>query len=76
MRIGKRKVAVAADGRQTVTQVVTMAGKEVRSLSFELPELVGKTKTVYQKSVPSKMTIWTWVGIGAADALGIGATIP
>ncbi len=56
-------------------QVVTMAGKEVRSLRFELPELVGKTKTVYQKSVPSKMTIWTWVGIGAAGALGIGATI-
>lgn len=73
--IGKRKVTVSAEGRQTVNQVVTIAGQELRKLSFELPEVKGETKTIYQKESPSKMTTWSWVGIGAAGALGIGATI-
>lgn len=73
--VGKRKITVMAEGRQTVTQVVTVAGQDTRKMSFELPELTGETKTVYQKETPSKMTTWSWVGIGAAGALGIGATI-
>jgi hypothetical protein len=73
--VGKRKITVSAEGRQTVTQAVTVAGQELRKLSFDLPELAGETRTVYQKETPSKMTTWSWVGIGAAGALGIGATI-
>ena len=73
--VGKRKITVTAEGRQTVTQAVTIAGQELRKLNFELPELAGETKTIYQKETPSKMTTLSWVGIGAAGALGIGATI-
>jgi hypothetical protein len=73
--VGKRKITVSAEGRQTVTQAVTIAGQELRKLNFELPELAGETRTIYQKETPSKMTTWSWVGIGAAGALGIGATI-
>ena len=73
--VGKRKITVMAEGRQSVSQVVTVAGQEVRKLNFDLPELTGETKTIYQKETPSKMTTWSWVGIGAAGALGIGASI-
>lgn len=73
--VGKRKVTVSADGRQTVTQVVTLAGQEVKQLKVQLPELVGETRTIMQKEQPSKMTTWSWVGLGAAGALGIGAAI-
>jgi len=73
--VGSRKITVSAEGRQSVTQAITVAGQELRKLNFDLPELVGETRTVYQKESPSKMTTWSWVGVGVAGALGIGATI-
>lgn len=74
--IGERKVTVSAAGRQTVTRVVEVAGRELKTVNIELPAVAGEVRTVYeQQDKPSKMTAWSWVGVGAAGALGVGATI-
>lgn len=74
--IGERKVTVSASGRQTVTRVVAVAGRELKTLNIELPVVVGEVRTVYEpQEKPSKMTAWSWVGVGAAGALGVGAAI-
>ncbi|MCU0690144.1 MAG: PEGA domain-containing protein [Polyangiaceae bacterium] len=73
--VGERRITVRAEGRQAVTQAVTVAGQEVRSLKFDLPALARETKAVHQRESASKMTTWSWVGVGAAGALGLGAAI-
>jgi tetratricopeptide (TPR) repeat protein len=76
--IGRRRVVVSADGRAPVTRVVNVAGRETKKISVDLPEVSTKPRTVVKKrSEPagSPMTTWSWVGIGASAALGIGATV-
>ena len=73
--VGVRRIAVSADGRQTVTRSVTVAGQEQYSLTFELPLIAAAVDTAVPAATTSRMTVWSWVGIGAAAALGAGATV-
>jgi len=72
--VGDRRVTVTAEGRQPVTQVVRIAGQELRTMKFDLPALATNNAAAPVLVGPS-MTAWSWVGIGTAAALGVGATI-
>ena len=75
--MGERKVTVRAQGRETVTRRIAVAGQETKAVNVDLPTLVAETKTVtiFEKDTPSKMTTLSWVGVGASVALAAGATI-
>lgn len=74
--IGKRKVTVTKPGRLPVTRVVEVAGGELKRLAVELTEPVVKTETVIQPGEkPSRWTTWSYVGVGAAGALAVGAAV-
>jgi len=72
--VGKRKISVTAPGRMPVTRVVDVGGQESKKVAIDLPALVGETRTVVADR-PSKMTTWSWVGLGASGVLGIGAAV-
>jgi len=72
--VGKRKVTVTAPGRTPVTRIVDIGGQETEQVKVDLQPLVGETRTVITDR-PSKMTTWSWVGLGAAGAFGIGAAV-
>ncbi len=72
--IGRRKVMATKQGRTPVTETVEVAGGELKKVDIELPALQGETRTIIQDS-PSKMTAWSWVGIAAAGAMAVGATV-
>jgi len=54
--------------------VVDVGGQESKKVAIDLPALVGETRTVVADR-PSKMTTWSWVGLGASGVLGIGAAV-
>jgi len=69
--IGAHKVTVSADGKQSITRTVTIAGQELQNISFELQS--ASTGGVSTDS-SSRMTGWSWFGIGTTAAFAIGAT--
>ncbi|MBI5531624.1 MAG: PEGA domain-containing protein [Deltaproteobacteria bacterium] len=72
--IGKRKVTATREGRMPMSQVVEVAGGELKKVFINLPELKAETRTVNVET-PSKVTTLTWVGLGATGALAAGAII-
>lgn len=72
--VGKRKISVTKEGRAPVSQIVEVAGGEVKKVKIDLLVLKGETRTLITES-PSKWTVWSWVGVGAAVALAGGATV-
>lgn len=72
--VGKRKIAASKTGRAPTSMVVEVAGGETKKVNIDLLVLKGETRTVITE-VPSKWTVWSWVGVGAAGALAAGATV-
>lgn len=72
--VGKRKLSVTKEGRAPISQIVEVAGGEVKKVKIDLLVLKGETRTLITEA-PSKWTVWSWVGVGAAVALAGGATV-
>ncbi len=69
---GKRRISVVHAGRVPATRTVEVAGASLQQVDIELVETTGQTKLVEK---PSRFTTLSWIGIGSAVALGVGAGI-
>lgn len=69
---GKRRLGATKKGRIPLSRTLEVPGAETIKLSLVLDEVAGGT--TYRER-PSKMTAWSWVGLGTAAALGVGATV-
>lgn len=83
---GRRKISANKPGRSPFTQMVEIAGQETKKVQLNLNELstagpatgpVASTPAPPPppKEKPSRMTTGSWVGLGVAGALGLGAGI-
>jgi hypothetical protein len=83
----RRKVTVQLENGQPITKFIKAAGGEKVSVTFDLkenkaiasnqttPVAPAKSLPPPEENKPSKFTTLSWVGLGSAAALGIGATI-
>lgn len=81
---GRRKVSVSKAGYQTVTQVVELAGRDHKTLSFELAETTSAPVAPSRPTPappqdkqpePSGMSTGFWVGMGVTAALAVSAGV-
>ncbi len=73
--IGRRKIVVTKEGRAPVTQMVDVAGATVTNVDVNLMELKGSERTIIvREGTSSRMTLYSWIGVGAAGVLALSAT--
>lgn len=83
---GRRKISASKAGYAPFTQTIEVAGQETKKLPLQMLELntapagpVASTAAPPPVAPPkkeeSKFTTASWVGLGAAGALGLGAAI-
>ncbi|MBS2013261.1 MAG: tetratricopeptide repeat protein [Deltaproteobacteria bacterium] len=78
---GRRKIAVTANGYQTETRVLDVAGTQQIELTFELKPINGGSRddrpssTVEPSAVRQKSRTAFYVGLGTTIALGAGTAV-
>jgi hypothetical protein len=83
---GRRKISATKQGYAPFSQTIEVAGQEVKKVPLQMVALVASTPgpapgpttpptAPPPKKEESKFTTASWVGVGAAGALGLGAAI-
>lgn len=85
---GRRKISASKQGYAPFSQTIEMTGQETKKLQLKLIELAptpGPTSPPPPastpvappppKEAPSKFTTGSWIGLGAAGVLGVGAVV-
>lgn len=81
---GRHRITASKEGYAPFSQTVEIAGQEFKRIPIKLIELTTTSTTPSpstttpvppKKEEPSKLTVGSWVGLGAAGLLGAGAVV-